>query len=601
VELDLAEVTSATPAVGDPQVPTYKLHLAACPWPRVLAFSTSADFTMAAGNRRVGHGDLLSASGDVLLSNAELMSGLGIQPPLADLGLDAIHVAFPSPAGVAPKLLMYFSIETDVFSETLGPIGNGDLLSSEGTIARRNSVLLKAFSPMPVAADAGLDGLSLDSEGNVLFSVERGFFSETLGRRISSGDLLLGDGTVFKSEEELLAKFRILVPAAEGPGVDGVLIWPHGEVWFSTERGFTDQSFGPIAPGDLLSDTGRVVARNSELLGPFGPVEDLADFGLDALGSDLSFDFDDCGFLVQGLECVLFRADSGALYSMKNLGAFVPGDRVHVTGKVSEFCTDRCLEATGCVADNTIEPCPLDACGRLAPGPENCVVFVTDDGQEYVLENFGDFVVGDRVHVTGLVRQGCNSICVNPCVAVVDNTIDACSFEACGRLVEIGGCLLFETASGELYVIANPEGSFRAGEPVLVDGVLAAECAVACPGVADVKGCIEVESLNSIGEIGFFRRADCNADGSSDIADAVFALMYLFSSGGTPLCPESCNSNGDANLNLSDPVHTLNFLFTGGPSPPVPFPGCADAELRVLCGGTPCPCNYPPARCGAER
>ena len=78
------------------------------------------------------------------------------------------------------------------------------------------------------------------------------------------------------------ARFRppLVVPDY---GLDAVHVWPSGEIWFSTEEGFQDGALGPIAAGDLLSDQGYVVYRNLELLGPFAPIEDLADFGLDAL------------------------------------------------------------------------------------------------------------------------------------------------------------------------------------------------------------------------------------------------------------------------------------------------------------------------------
>ena len=40
---------------------------------------------------------------------------------------------------------------------------------------------------------------------------------------------------------------------------------------------------GPVQSGDLLSDQGYIVFRNLELLNTFAPLEDVAEFGLDAL------------------------------------------------------------------------------------------------------------------------------------------------------------------------------------------------------------------------------------------------------------------------------------------------------------------------------
>ena len=59
-------------------------------------------------------------------------------------------------------------------------------------------------------------------------------------------------------------------------GLDAAYIRPRGEIWFSTEVDFTDQRFGHIGHGDLLSDTGRVVVRNLELVRRFTPVQDVA-------------------------------------------------------------------------------------------------------------------------------------------------------------------------------------------------------------------------------------------------------------------------------------------------------------------------------------
>jgi hypothetical protein len=40
---------------------------------------------------------------------------------------------------------------------------------------------------------------------------------------------------------------------------------------------------GPILAGDLLTDYGDILYKNLDLLSAFAPIEDLANFGLDAL------------------------------------------------------------------------------------------------------------------------------------------------------------------------------------------------------------------------------------------------------------------------------------------------------------------------------
>lgn len=68
-----------------------------------------------------------------------------------------------------------------------------------------------------------------------------------------------------------------------------------------------------------------------------------------------------------------------------------------------------------------------------------------------------------------------------------------------------------------------------------------------------------------------FRRGDSNGDGSVDISDAVFLLLWRFSGGATPGCLDAADSNDDAKHDLSDAVFLLLHLFQGGPAPP--FPG----------------------------
>ncbi|MBI4584834.1 MAG: hypothetical protein HY717_12535 [Planctomycetes bacterium] len=338
----------------------FELHLVAVPWPEIW-FSTQNGFhpsnPQAAGADFVSDGALLSSSGAVVRANQQLTRSLGIMPMAPDIGLDAVLKAPEKLTGGPPSIELWFSAAQDVFSETIGPLGQGDLLSDAGKIVRRNLDLIAPFSPMPPIPDMGLDAVSFGPDGKLLFSTRDDFFSEKLGVKIDRGDLLREDGTIFKTQAELLARFK---PAAAGKsfGLDAVHLWPHGEVWFSTEASFEDGRLGHIGHGDVLSDNGRVVIRNLDLLGPFGPLEDLADFGLDALWVDLSRQFDGCGTLVQGAECVLFAAESGGWYVLENLGGFKAGDRVRAAGTIDPDCATICMQGEGCIRQNTIALCP---------------------------------------------------------------------------------------------------------------------------------------------------------------------------------------------------------------------------------------------------
>jgi hypothetical protein len=102
-----------------------------------------------------------------------------------------------------------------------------------------------------------------------------------LSRTLGHGDVLSSNGTVARDHSDLLAQFN--PPARKHDyGLGALYVWPSGEIWFSVEEGFQDEHLGAIQPGDLLSDAGYIAYRNLQLVQPFSPVEDLADFGLDA-------------------------------------------------------------------------------------------------------------------------------------------------------------------------------------------------------------------------------------------------------------------------------------------------------------------------------
>jgi hypothetical protein len=92
----------------------------------------------------------------------------------------------------------------------------------------------------------------------------------------------------------------------------------------------------------------------------------------------------------------------------------------------------------------------------------------------------------------------------------------------------------------------------------------------------------------------FFVRGDANADGSMDMADAVFTLSHLYLAGEPPSCPESADADDSGSLDLADGVRVLEALFLGGPSPPEPFPRCGEDPTD---DGLGCP-SHPPCAAG---
>lgn len=246
---------------------------------REVWFSTSHGFTPGVQPSPAEHvrgGDLVSDTGRLVLLNTYLRGRLGLMPSPdpPDLGLDCVDIL---PGGEVA-----FSIEEDAFSETLGFINHGDALSDRSRVIAAYSKLIAPFRPMPPIADPGLDALQVLDSGEIYFSIKSEFFSESLGVKIRRGDLLSNKGLIVKTQEQLLAKFHP-PPIPMDFGLDAVYVWPSGEIWFSVEETLQDASLGVIRHGDLLSDRGEIVYRNYDLLRNFQPLEELADFGLDAV------------------------------------------------------------------------------------------------------------------------------------------------------------------------------------------------------------------------------------------------------------------------------------------------------------------------------
>jgi len=259
-----------------PIIQFYRLRIAAAPV-REIWFSTARGFTSGRLPlpNVVTDGDLLSSTGRIVRRNADLTQRLGIRPPVPDLGLDAVDIL---PGGE-----IAFSLAQDASSQTLGQIQHGDLLWDRGGILKRNQDLTKTFGPMPPVPDIGLDAVQIDDNGLIYFSTQTNLFGEVSGP-IQHGDIATSQGAIWKRNQDLLARFHPPDPKHDY-GLDALYIWPlpSGEVWFSTTEGFADQQLNQITPGDLLSDQGYIVFRNLELLSAFAPLEDVSDFGLDAL------------------------------------------------------------------------------------------------------------------------------------------------------------------------------------------------------------------------------------------------------------------------------------------------------------------------------
>ena len=253
-----------------------ELHVRAAPM-LGLWISTARSMTPSYGPRMgmtIGPGDILDWRGGVVFNGTELVAGLGLQGAPSPLNVDALSVADDGS--------VWFSLDQAVTGSTLGAISSGDILGDHGERVLRGRDLMLAFGLEATAGDVGVDAFNRQADGTIYFSIDRAVKSTKLVVVVGDGDVLRNDGTVFRTSKALLEAFQ---PAKEtgDPGLDALHVWSSGEVWFSTRQRFTSGTLGTILDGDLLSSRGYRVSRNSELTAPFAPLEDLADFGLDAL------------------------------------------------------------------------------------------------------------------------------------------------------------------------------------------------------------------------------------------------------------------------------------------------------------------------------
>ena len=252
---------------------TFSMQIFAAPV-REIWFSTTRAFTStnSSAPTKISPGDLISNRGRVVKRNIDLVGRLGVMPIVPDLGLDAVFVK--------GRGEILFSIPVNVFSESLGPIQHGDLLSSRGYIVKRNQELLAAFKPAS-SDDAGLDGVQVLTNGEILFSIQSNVVAQS-GVTLSRGDILSDAGRIFMTHQQLLANFQPTVTNRDF-GLDAFYIFPSGEVWFSVEERFTDNRIGPVQEGDLLSSFGYQVFGNQDLVAAFAPADPSPDYGLDGL------------------------------------------------------------------------------------------------------------------------------------------------------------------------------------------------------------------------------------------------------------------------------------------------------------------------------
>ena len=82
-----------------------------------------------------------------------------------------------------------------------------------------------------------------------------------------------------------------------------------------------------------------------------------------------------------------------------------------------------------------------------------------------------------------------------------------------------------------------------------------------------------------------FVRGDANADGSVNLADAVFVLSLLFAGAQRVPCQDAADSDDDGAISITDGVYLFNYLFrAGSPEPPAPFPEAGEDPTPDMLG-----------------
>jgi hypothetical protein len=182
----------------------------------------------------------------------------------------------------------------------------------------------------------------------------------------------------------------------------GVLVHGPHFCWtmFVAEDGsgaYTLDNGGDFAWGDYVYVTGTINYRDTCLPGFVPRIE----------SNTIARWFSGCGTLERGPQhCLLvFVPDDGSgTFVLDDEGDFWWGDHVHVAGWVGELTWHCFPSKVGTIRENTIAPC-FTGCGRLIFGPQGCPALQTDTDELYVLEDTGDFEIGDRVLAEGAVDE----------------------------------------------------------------------------------------------------------------------------------------------------------------------------------------------------
>jgi len=214
-----------------------------------------------------------------------------------------------------------------------------------------------------------------------------------------------------------------------------------------------------------------------------------------------------CGTLIADSSgfCTNFSPDAGGgPYSLDNMGSFVEGDYVEVSGTLITIFGTICWDPVGLIQGTVITACnptvPFAECGELVSSAAGCILLEDAVGNTYELDVVPTAAVGDFVFVEAALDDSCVS--------------------TCGAT---GGCLtnvVYSSCETEfLRGDANNDSAVDISDAVFVLSSLFV------PG-SDSPQCDDA--------------ADVNDDGTKDISDAVSVLAALFTGGTIPVPDGFC-------------------------------------------------------------
>jgi hypothetical protein len=106
--------------------------------------------------------------------------------------------------------------------------------------------------------------------------------------------------------------------------------------------------------------------------------------------------------------------------------------------------------------------------------------------------------------------------------------------------------------TGDLGTVTFSTRSFKPGDSLLIT--------ITKPGFVPYQSTVKVGG----GKVPSFIRGDANADGATDVSDAIAILGYLFLAIDRVPCEQAGDANSDDTLDITDAIYLLSFLFIDG-------------------------------------